>query len=53
MAGMRAADQRIAAHYRAAGASEAYRGEFFPGPHRFDTPMQQNAFAWLKTQLRR
>ena len=51
-AGMRAADQRIAAHYKAAGAPEAYRGEFYPGPHRFDAPMQQNAFTWLKAQLR-
>lgn len=50
-AGMRAADQRIAAHYQAMGAPEAYRGEFYPGPHRFDAPMQQNAFSWLKKQL--
>jgi dienelactone hydrolase len=51
LAGMRAADQRIAGHYKAAGAPEAYRGEFFPGPHRFDAPMQRNAFAWLKSKL--
>lgn len=47
LAGMRGADARIAAHYRNAQAPEAYRGEFYPGPHRFDGPMQQHAFAWL------
>jgi len=50
-AGMRGADKRISAHYRASGAADAYRGEFYPGPHRFDAPMQDDAFAWLKTQL--
>ena len=51
VAGMRAANARIAAHYEGAGAPDAYRGEFHPGPHRFDVPMQQSAIAWLKTQL--
>jgi dienelactone hydrolase len=51
-AGMRGADKRISAHYRAAAAADSYRGEFYPGPHRFDAPMQDDAFAWLKTQLR-
>jgi hypothetical protein len=31
-AGVRAADQRIAAHYKAAGAPEAYRGDSTPDP---------------------
>ena len=52
VAGMRTADARIATHYKGAGAPEAYRGEFHPGPHRFDVPMQQNAISWLRTQLR-
>jgi dienelactone hydrolase len=52
VAGMRAADAQIAAHYRDAQAPEAYRGEFYPGPHRFDAPMQQSAFSWLKAHLR-
>jgi len=51
-AGMRAANERIASHYQASGAADAYRGEFYPGPHRFDVPMQDDAFEWLKTQLR-
>lgn len=50
-AGMRAADARMAAHYAGIGAAEAYRGEFYPGPHRFDVAMQDNAFAWLAQHL--
>ena len=50
-AGMRAADERIAAHYRAVGAPAAYTGEFYPGPHKFDLPMQEAAFGWLVRQL--
>jgi dienelactone hydrolase len=49
--GMRAADKRIAARYAEAGAPQAYRGAFYPGPHRFDAPMQEIAFAWLKEQF--
>lgn len=49
--GMRAADERIAAHYAAAGAREAYSGRFHPGPHRFDLAMQSEAFTWLKAHL--
>jgi dienelactone hydrolase len=52
VAGMRAADARIAMHYRNAGAADAYLGEFVPGPHRFDAPMQDRAFSWLGSQLR-
>jgi dienelactone hydrolase len=48
LAGMRAANRRIAVHYRAAGKPENYRGEFYPGPHKFDAPMQQAAFTWLR-----
>jgi dienelactone hydrolase len=49
VAGMRGADARIAMHYCKVGAAEAYRGEFYPGPHRFDAEMQQSAFSWLKS----
>ena len=48
--GMRAADQRLAAHYARVGSPDNYRGEFYPGPHRFDMEMQRSAFAWLKQQ---
>jgi dienelactone hydrolase len=50
-AGMRAADARLAAHYAAAGQPGNYVGQFYPGPHKFDLPMQTAAFAWLKQHL--
>lgn len=50
-AGMRAAHAKIAAHYQAMGQPEAYQGEFYPGPHKFDCAMQEAAFIWLQRQL--
>ena len=49
--GMRAADAALAAHYRQAGRPDAYVGEFYDGPHKFDVPMQESAFGWLAAQL--
>jgi dienelactone hydrolase len=49
--GMLAADTAIADHYRRAGRPEAYVGEFYDGPHKFDVEMQVAAFAWLRAQL--
>jgi dienelactone hydrolase len=49
--GMRAADERLRAHYRSVGAESAYVGQFYPGPHKFDLQMQANAFAWFEQQL--
>jgi dienelactone hydrolase len=49
--GMRAADARIARQYERAGAPGAYRGAFYPGPHRFDAEMQEAAFSWLAARL--
>jgi len=45
--GMREADRVLAAAYAKAGHPEAYRGQFYPGPHKFDLEMQRAAFAWL------
>jgi dienelactone hydrolase len=45
--GMQAAHQRLARLYEDAGAREAYVGEFYPGPHRFDAEMQKSAFSRL------
>jgi hypothetical protein len=50
--GMRDAHTRIAAHYAKVSAADAYVGEFYPGPHRFDRPMQESAFAWLRSKLK-
>jgi dienelactone hydrolase len=51
LAGMRAAHERLAGHYAAAGAPDAYEGQFRPGPHRFDIAAQEAAFAWLARHL--
>ena len=49
--GMREADTRLQGHYRNVGSAENYVGEFYPGTHKFDLPMQEAAFAWLKRRL--
>ena len=49
--GMRAADTRLQAHYAGVGHPAAYSGQFYPGPHQFDLPMQSAAFAWRKQTL--
>lgn len=50
-AGMRAAHERLQNHYANVGAPEAYHGQFYPGPHKFDVEMQDAAFEWLKEKL--
>ncbi len=47
--GMRAAHERIASTYLAAGAPEAYVGEFYEGRHAFSRAMQDAAFGHLTT----
>lgn len=49
--GMRDADARLQAHYASVGQPDAYHGQFYPGPHKFDLKMQEDAFAWLKQKL--
>jgi dienelactone hydrolase len=49
--GMRNAHSRMATTYARAAQQEAYAGEFYPGPHRFDIPMQEAAFSWLQSRL--
>jgi hypothetical protein len=46
--GAERAHERITAHYAAAGS---YEGRFYPGPHKFDLAMQEDAFAWLRDHL--
>lgn len=50
--GMRAADDRIREHYERAGGPDAYEGQWYHGPHKFDLPMQRAAFDWLAARLR-
>ena len=48
---MERADQILAAVYAKAGAPDHYRASFYPGPHKFDRPMQAEAFAWFDQWL--
>ncbi len=49
---MHRADRILGDVYRKAGAADAYRCEFYPGPHKFDLPMQADAFTWFDRWLK-
>lgn len=49
--GMRAADARLRGHFAGVGQPDAYTGQFYPGPHRFDVEMQSAALAWLRERV--
>jgi len=49
--GQRQADERIAQHYAAVDEPDRYLGRFYDGGHKFDVPMQRDAFGWLRQQL--
>jgi dienelactone hydrolase len=49
--GQRAADRRLAATFAKMGRPELYRGSFYPGTHKFDVPMQEEAFAFFQRYL--
>lgn len=48
---MRDADARLQNRYASVSHPEAYVGQFYAGPHKFDLEMQAVAFAWLKHAL--
>jgi dienelactone hydrolase len=48
---MQRADSIIAEVYAKANASDHYRGSFYPGGHKFDIPMQTEAFEWFDRWL--
>ena len=50
---MKRADQMLGEIYQKAGAADRYRCTFYPGPHKFDRPMQSEAFEWLERWLMR
>jgi dienelactone hydrolase len=50
--GQREADSRIRAVYRKMGAAQNYSGRFYPGPHKFDVSMQEDAFDWFDKWLK-
>jgi hypothetical protein len=49
--GMRDPHARLQDHYARVGNPNAYAGQFYPGPHKFDLEMQMASFDWLKKQL--
>ena len=50
--GQEQADRKLHRIYARMGAPEAYEGRFYPGPHKFDLPMQNDAFDWWQRWLR-
>ncbi len=49
---MRRADSMLKDVFSKAGAADRYRCTFYPGPHKFDRPMQAEAFAWFDRHLK-
>jgi hypothetical protein len=49
---MERADSILQEVYAKAGAADHYRAGFYPGPHKFDVPMQEEAFAWFDQWLK-
>jgi dienelactone hydrolase len=49
---MKNADQILAQVYEKAGAADRYRASYYPGPHKFDQSMQEEAFAWFDQWLK-
>jgi len=46
------ADKKLKAIYRKSGFKNNYSGKFYPGPHKFDAQMQEEAFAWFEKWLK-
>jgi len=49
--GQREADAKIAAIYSSQNGANQYVGKFYPGPHKFDGPMQEDVFNWLEGNI--
>lgn len=49
---MKRSNQMLTQIFAKAGASDRYRGSFYPGPHKFDRPMQAEAFEWFDRWLK-
>jgi len=49
--GMQKAHKKLIEHYQNVGNPDAYTGQFYPGPHKFDLEMQEAAFDWLEQWL--
>ncbi|HEV3163870.1 MAG TPA: hypothetical protein VGZ22_07505 [Isosphaeraceae bacterium] len=46
------ADRILAEVFRKAGAEDRFKCSFYPGGHKFDRPMQADAFAWFDRWLK-
>lgn len=49
---MERADQILRGVYKKAGAEDRYACSFYPGPHKFDVAMQNEAFQWFDRWLK-
>jgi dienelactone hydrolase len=49
---MQRADRMLRDVYRKAGVAGKYKCSFYPGPHKFDLPMQKEAFEWFDKWLK-
>ena len=49
---MQRADSILKEVYKKAGVENAYKCSYYPGPHKFDVPMQKEAFAWFDKWLK-
>lgn len=49
---MERANQILGSVFRKAGATDHYQCNFYPGEHKFDTKMQQDAFDWFGRSLK-
>lgn len=48
---MQSSDRILKEVFQKAGAADRYRTSFYQGPHKFDVPMQQEAFSWFEQWL--
>ena len=48
---MQRADSILQEVFAKAKAADRYRANFYPGPHKFDATMQEDAFAWFERWL--
>ncbi len=49
---MKEADRILAELYHKAGADDRYKCSYYPGPHKFDSSMQAEAFTWFDRWLK-
>jgi len=49
---MKRADAILAEVFKKANAADKYKCSYYPGPHKFDVQMQNEAFAWFDKWLK-